>query len=628
MFEAYKVGVRISLISNVATGLAAMSRQFVATGAQARALQMELNKIKALALTGGAVTGVGLFGLHAMLKMMEPASQYVHQLNIMNMAGLKHQEQVEAIQAAWANTKTIVTTTATENLRSLLDLRNILGNMDEAKMALPIVSRMQAVLASSSETKLSSRSQELAFSMAKALDIIGAARNKEEFQKQAEMMSKVIIGTQGRVTPEQFQSVFKYARQAKFSLNDEFLYQILPSLMLENASSGGGGGGSRGVGPMLAAFYRLTNQGYINKQAVPLLEKLGLIKAGSAMSTTTPDTMVDKLKGSDLAGSNPFQWVQSVLLPAIQRQYGGHATARQIQDTITAAFRGNQLAANLALEFAVKPQNFLRDQRLIQGTMSTADAYQAALTNDPNTGMKALAAQWENLKVSFMMGVLPVLLPALRNLAQAFAGIGQVLRDHPTMAKALAIGLTGLFAALGLVIGPMLLFSASMMALRLALPGIAGSLSMAGSALGVMGKASALIAAGAIGYATGTWINENIITPLVRKLSGDQEGTLGTGLFNWFHKDEFEKFRNTDRHHRDNGGAVVQAWHDYSAVPKSGKPQPVTVHTDVYLNGRKVGHAVTEHQIQEHGRRPQTGPTGIRFDSLPIPAGANLGPYG
>src|SRR5690348_16829773 len=132
MFEAYKVGIRLSLVSNVATGLAAMSRQFAATHAQAQALQLQLNRLRALAMTGGAITGFGLFGLHAMDKMLGPAEEYAHQLNVMNMAGMSHLDQVRAIGDAWKTTHTVITTTATDNLRTLLDLRNVLGDMGHA----------------------------------------------------------------------------------------------------------------------------------------------------------------------------------------------------------------------------------------------------------------------------------------------------------------------------------------------------------------------------------------------------------------------------------------------------------------------------------------------------------------
>src|SRR5574340_1097828 len=306
MFEAYKIGIRLSLINGVSTGLIGLVSQFNtlhhkvkdSTGAVTE-LEKRFAGLKKMTLIGGAMAGVGAFGLGVFGKMLKPATEYAHQLNIMDMAGLKHAELAEAIGEAWKNTGTIVTTTATENLRSLLDLRNVLGTMEEAKMALPIVSRIQAVLASSSEGQISGSSKELAYSMAKALDIIGAAQNRESFERQAEMMAKVIIATQGRVTPEAYKSTFQYARQAKYRLSDEFKYEILPSLIQENAAGGGGGGGSRGVGPMLAAFYRWANQGYINKMALPELQSLGLVDPRTALKTTTSGTTVGAMKDSD-----------------------------------------------------------------------------------------------------------------------------------------------------------------------------------------------------------------------------------------------------------------------------------------------------------------------------------------
>ena len=125
-----------------------------------------------------------------------------------------------------------MTTTPTANLKSILDLRNITGSLEEARKLLPIVTKIGAVMAASSEGRISGHADDIAFSMAKALDIIGAVKDPAELTKQAEMMGKVITAMQNRVTPQMFQSVFSYARQGKFDLGDQFKYEILPTLML------------------------------------------------------------------------------------------------------------------------------------------------------------------------------------------------------------------------------------------------------------------------------------------------------------------------------------------------------------------------------------------------------------
>ncbi len=205
-----------------------ITRDLGRTNAAAMTLQRNMREIKLIGGAGMVLGGLGYAGLKLTETLVKPATEYAHQLNIMNMAGLKHAEIAEAVSAAWKNTSTVITTTATQNLRTLLDLRNVIAetnttgltpqiNMDVALRQLPIVSKIQAVMAASSEVGVrKAASDNFAFSMAKALDIVGAAVNPAEFEKQAAMMAKVITAFQGRVTPQQFQGVFQYARQAKY----------------------------------------------------------------------------------------------------------------------------------------------------------------------------------------------------------------------------------------------------------------------------------------------------------------------------------------------------------------------------------------------------------------------------
>lgn len=597
MFDAYRVAVKISLVNNVSTGLLGISRQLIGTGKDVDALQAKLSKLKKLTLIGGAMSAGGVFGLGMIGKALKPATEYAHQLNIMNMAGLKQKELADAIGDAWRNTGTVITTTATENLRSLLDLRNVLGSMDEARMALPIVSRIQAVLASSSEGQISGNSKDLAYSMAKALDIIGAAQNKQSFERQAELMAKVIIATQGRVTPEAFKSTFQYARQAKYRLSDEFKYEILPSLIQENAAGGGGGGGSRGVGPMLAAFYRMTNQGYINKKSLPELMKLGWVAGGTALRTTTEGTTVGKMIEADLAASNPFLWVQHRVAD-MKRVYGQNMTKDQMMGHINELARGNQLAASLIAEFAFKPINFQRDQANIRGTMSTADAYKAALGSDPNLAMKALSSQWENFKVSFTMGVVPVLVPALIKLSGWFKVLGDWARENPNLAKNLAIGFTALFGAMAFG-GTVMAVTASFKALGVVLSvgsatgGLASLLS--GVAIGLRALSGAALAFG-LGYGAGTIINDH--------LSDKTKMGIGRGVAT-----ALAMFGNKEAQDAlDSESRYVRSQHQSRAMINN---------TIVMPDGRVLAHVVTNEQTKESAK-PQAGAN--RFDGRMTPA--------
>lgn len=506
MFDAYKIAVKISLVNHVSAGLLAMSKQMISLQGNAKELEKQLHSIKLLGLVGGAAAATGFMGLGIMAKMLKPAQEYAHQLNIINMAGWTQRDIANAVGDAWKNTGTVITTTATENLRTLLDLKNVMGTLGEARMALPVVSRIQAVLAASSEAKVSGNSKDLAYSMAKALDVIGAGTSREAFEQQAELMSKVIIATQARVTPEMFKSFFVYSRQAAPGLSNDYKYGIVPTLLQEMAGSSGGGGGSKGLGPAEAAFFRITNQGYINKKSLPELVSLGLVDPRTALKTTTSGTTVGAMTGSDLATSNPFKWTMDVLVPALKKKYGANMSTGDLVKHVNELFRGNQSAAWLVGQFITKTVNFERDQQNIQKTMSTADAYKAAIGNDPNTAALALSQQWKGLQVSFMMGVVPVLIPALMRLTVLFNDLAQWGRANPELMKRLAIGFAAVFGAMAFG-GTVTLLAAAFRGLGLALAfsGVGGAAGIAGvgAALSPVAIGLAAIGAAVVGWKVG-----------------------------------------------------------------------------------------------------------------------------
>lgn len=615
MFEAYKVAVRLSLINHVTPVLGTMALRIHKLGGDVDKLQGKLNKLKLISKGGAMMAGAGAAGVGMLGKMLEPAKEYAHQLNVINMAGWTHLEQAQAISDAWKNTQTVVTTTATENLRSLLDLKNVLGTMGEARKALPVVSRMQAVLAASSEGQISGNAKELSYSAAKALDTIGAAGNFQEFKKQADMMAKVIIATQGRVTPEMFKSFFVYSRQAAASLDNTFKYTLAPTLMQELASNAGGGGGSKGLGPAVAAFARVTNQGYVNKKALPLLKTLGIIDPDSALKTTTQGTTIGHFKGWQLAAENPFLWATKVFEPAVKRVYGENISKVKMNDIINQAFRGNQGAAWLMSQMINKEQNFLRDQENIRRTMSTDQAYKAALSNDPNTVQTALSAQWTNFKTSFMMGVVPVLIPALIHLTDAFNGMASFFRAHPTLAKTLAISLTAIFSAL-IFGGTIMMSVAAYRAIGLVFGGlatVAPGIALAGTGIskliGLFSPLTLAVGAAAFGiqqaYEAITTGSSGIyrgVSWIGQKITGGKNWNLGGAIYDMTHPAynpnagmarPFQKFGNS-------GAGVL---HVNPVARGGGNPD---IHTTINLDGRQIANVVSKHQAKA-ASGPSTG---------------------
>jgi len=664
MLDAYTVAVRVSLngADQLTTGLMGISRAFAKVHGDATRLQSKLDKIKLSLAAGAAIGGAGALGLAFLAKSVRPASEYAHQLNIINMAGLKQVEVAQAVAAAWRNSGEVMTTSATENLKALLDLRNVLGSMPQAMAALPVVSKVGAVMAASSEGRISNNAQDIAFMMAKALDIIGAARDPQTFAREAGMMSKVVAAFQNRVTPRQYQGVFQYARQAKFDLSDEFKYEILPSLMLE-ASAGANslGGGSRGVGPMLAAFYRVTNQGYVNRAALPLLQRLGWINPHTALRTTTQGTTVGPMVEAGLAASNPFIWAMHRDRD-IRRVFGENISADRERQIVNQAFRGNQLAAALMVEFLSKPANFRRDQAIIRGAMPYGQAYDVAMKNDPETKMAALRAQWTNVSTQLGLTILPTLISATAKLTEGLRWLGTEMKRHPTLTKTLGRALAGLSVA-GVVAGGLIILAGTISAIGIIVPAAAAGIGLLGAAIAAIGAPVllAIAAAAALGIGLGLLAKHwREIWPAMQKVattawteiqtkmgalwsaitSAASTGfeNLKAGFLNFFHVIA-QWMREHIPHFMDgpaapgSRGSPGHPRHPVHPAMIGGTPgrsgvvaplhisNMVEVHSHTHLNGRQIALTVSEHLAKAVGYQNALG----RHDPTATLAAAGAG---
>lgn len=558
MFEAYKVAVKISLVNEVSKELGLMSTLFGKLGKDVDVLQSKLNKLKKVGMISGLAMGAGFLGLDLVKKSLKPAEDYAHQLNIMNMAGMKHKDIALAVAAAWKTTSTILTSTATGNLQTFMDLRNIFGDVSNGKVNsasgaaisdLPELVRIGAVLRASSNSKVSGDADALAFSIAKALDMRNAVSSPAVFNQQAEMMTKVITALQGRVQPEDYRMLFKYGRQAIPGLSNEFLYEELPTFMMEMKGKSGGGG-QGGFGSSLAAGYRFFVQGIMNKRAAENLSELGLIPKSSILKTTTTGTTLKGgVKDSALFQYDPFAWTQSVFLPAIRKKYGDNLNNSQLTQIINQTMKGNQLAQFEILQFALKAQNVYRDQKLIKEAQNSTSAYKMALSADPTTAMAAFNAQWQNFQTAMMMGVIPVIVPALISLTKYLNEFAQWARNNPKTIKYLVLGFTALSGAL-VVLGAVGIISTAAAIIRVsaALTALNGALGVSGAAgdatlaarLGTVGAAAV---AGAGGYLVGTYADHKL--GLSKK--------IGFGLYDYFHPGAQQLPGNQPQQHASSG---------------------------------------------------------------------------
>lgn len=501
MFDAFRIGVTVFLQNQVAGGLNTLSRQFRQAGANvthlqrqiqtlqlmmrtglinprqgnaqiaaltaqlagatghANGLHVAMTRVNRLLTAGGLMVGAGL-GIGALFKSSTTSGEdYLNRVHQLEMAGLKEGELNRAIQASWKTTRDVITSSVSDNIEAILDLRNVMGSLDLAEMALPKVQKAEMVMRASG---MGDKAKGQAFDAAKAIDMMNKGLDEASFTRNLESMMRVAQVTGNRITPEVFRMNLKYMRQARYTLSEDYIYSVLPTLMLDLLGRHGGSGSHGGIGVPVNALHKMVVQGVVNKQSAKRLRALGIFGEGPMLPTKDLNTMRVRggLVGADIARKNQYDWAQKVLIPAIYKKHG-KVDDDKLKELINYYFAGNpQTGLDLLLALSTRQEAIERDKALYPQAPSLEQAYQMSLSRSPLTARAGLQAQWYNLQVALTEQVLPHLLPLLIKTAEAFNWLALKLRDHPTLAKALGASWMALAVALPTV-GSILILAAA-----------------------------------------------------------------------------------------------------------------------------------------------------------------------
>jgi hypothetical protein len=573
--DAYKIGVVVALQNQVSSVLGLISREFIKTDKEAKQLQATLKEIKLLGMSGAILGGAGFMGLMAIKGAVKPATEYVHQLELAKAAGMQQLEIAQATKAAWEATGSVMTTTATGNLAAIRELRMVFGDTQDAIRNMATVQRLQAVL----QNVRGGNAHDEAYTVAKALEMKGAVRNPAQFETAADLMTRAMIASGGKVAAQDFLSAFKYGRSATIGWDDRFTYGILPTLIQEMKSSGGSGGAG-GPGNALMSAYAAVVGGAIPQKSLKVWQSLGLLdpskivwdKVGSAKGVG-PGGII----GSGVFQQDPYQWTQQFLVPALVK--AGYNTEDKQRQALQYLF-SNRTAGFVMSQMALQGWKFERDQKLI-GQASGLSAYDEMIKHDPNMAMAALASQWQNFKTALGVTLVPVLIPFLRNMTSALNALAGFAERHPTLTQGLMLTFTGL----------------SLLAT------IGGGLMVAGAAFKLMGTALGPL---------------SIVAPLAASSIGGVTNALkGIGLFLTMTPAGRAIMLamaaggvayQTYQHPEDSTGAKVGSWvrNHLGFAPPPGADK-TTIEVPVNLDGRQIAKVVTGYQYNMWGKAPASG---------------------
>lgn len=277
MFEAFKIGVRLSLVNEVSHGLLAMAREFQHTGHVVDSLRQRIEQMSTSAKLafGGAIAISAGIGLAAMFKgPIEEANKY-RKLQGDILSNGASMSQLNAINAWAGNDKELPNMSINEKMdvaRESFALTRDAGrvNVEHTLKLAPILAKLESIAKNSG--KEMSEGDKASFT--KILEIGGAFNNGADTTKMADMYYKLMASGNGTLKPGTLLSILK-ADPADFAkMSPAALARSEP--LMQEMSSGFGVGLATMTGRLIAHvgfmganggknFQKLKNWGVFGK---------------------------------------------------------------------------------------------------------------------------------------------------------------------------------------------------------------------------------------------------------------------------------------------------------------------------------------------------------------------------
>lgn len=351
------------------------------------------------ALVGGYMLergGRALFGAGA---------GYDNQLALMRAAGMTGAEMTGSQRAASRTSNTVRTTTETENLKTIRELRMVFGDQKSAVNNLEAVQKSAAVLGALNPNIDASSN---AYSMANALEMKGVSQNPARFKALMNGMTKAMIASGGKVTGEDYAAMGRTSRGTSVQLDDAFYTEIAPSLMKEMKP------GRLGTG--LAMANQNMTSGITTEKAKAAMTGLGIW-----------DDKNNKVKGAAGFQANPYQWTKDILIPALEKT-GSFKTnengevdedsAKKIGEVL-GKISSNGSARALLSMLVTQGKRLEKDAELTRETMDADKAF-GEVMKAPGEAFKSLTAQFTNFLSALARPEMKSLTGMMNGLATAF----------------------------------------------------------------------------------------------------------------------------------------------------------------------------------------------------------------
>ncbi|UBM11722.1 phage tail tape measure protein [Cupriavidus metallidurans] len=433
--------------------LATQQQRLAAVAAQQRRVDAAHQAAGKMRSAAGSMTGAGVGATAAGMVASAPiklgigeSKHYELEKTRIGALGLGDAASKESIE--FAKQMKAYGVSQVEKAELMRDALSVFADAHHAEMVLPTLAKMKFANAAVFGQAQGAENERKFMDLLKVVELRGGLASDAEFKKQADMVQRVITATGGRVQADEWLQVIKRGGLAAKGVENEAFYYTLEPLVQEM--------GGNTVGTAMMSAYQNLYQGRTTKRTARNLDALGLIADQSKVQHDKSGQLSflnpGALKGADLFRKDQFAWMEKVLLPTLASK--GITDPDQIKDSIGSIF-SNRTAANLFAQMYMQRDQIHKNMRLNKGADGIEQLNDRA-TQLPQGKELDTLAKVHDLEKEIGEKVLPLYARGLEWVARAAEGVTRFMQDHPYLAKAMAVAV-GVLAAALLVLGPIML---------------------------------------------------------------------------------------------------------------------------------------------------------------------------
>ncbi len=452
MFNAYSIGVSISLMNKVSPVLSRIINDFAKTDEQAQKFQKRLDSIKAGFVGSFGAISAGVAIAAAFKAPIQEAEKFERaMLRIRNIGGIDNYTLAGVRSNALSGKYKGIG--ATESVDLFRDLHAAFGEADKARELMPQFAEF-ARITQATFGKSGVAGEEDVKALAKFAERRGGTKSPQAMAEQLDLAMRIGNASGGAVTPKDLLAFQAKMGAAGILLSNDGLTKMW-ALMQEQGGSAAGNALNSGLQNIV--FGRGTEASGIT------VHKLGWVdekintkhlkeRFGDHWESHKNKVMGSSLIDSDLMKRDTVGWMLKDGLPLISKyldKMGITDPEKRKSETISLmveAFSNRKGQDSFAL-IATQMERIMKDAGLAVASKGLKESGDN-LDNSPLSKIQDLHARWETGLTNLGESALPVVIPMMEHLTESLKQLNKYAEKNPDSIRRVSAALLGLSAVL------------------------------------------------------------------------------------------------------------------------------------------------------------------------------------